>query len=233
MNGIFVVCLYSFGCPEFKEMKVDEKVLNFIKNPSQEKTSEVKAVLEKLEPFLFYQLIGIANSRNDYFSEDIVRAHWLGNEFLKPIKAENLWVIFSQRMIPELHRFSILKIRNLVGGKPHHNLKIFQIFEKIRQMPKIPLESLEKTINCLVLPGRVVEVNEDILVETFSVVWEGDKPLLQNLRKRIEKGFVAEVSKGDFVSIHLGMAREKISKETAENLIKISQESLDFFGGSH
>lgn len=231
MKGILIACLYSFGCPEFKEMKVDEKILNFIKNPKQEKFPEVKAVLEKLEPFLFYQLIGIANSRNDYFSEDIVRAYWLGNEFLKPIKAKDLWIIFSQRIIPDFYRFSILKIRNLVGGKPHHNLNVFQILDEIKRIPKVPLELIGKTIDCLILPGKVVEINEKILVETLSIAWEKDKLFLQNLKKKIEKGFIREAREGDYVSIHLGMAREKISEGIAENLIKITQETLEFFEG--
>jgi hydrogenase maturation factor len=75
----------------------------------------------------------------------------------------------------------------------------------------------------------VGKLKNEILVGIPLVVWQGEEIFLQEMLKRVEQGFVKKLRKGDYVSLHLGIAREKISAEMAKNLMKITQEALEFF----
>lgn len=233
MEGLKIACLYSFGCPELEGMRTKELIFDFIKNPRKDKSHLVKETLQKLEPFLFYQLIGLQNNISEPFSEDVVRAYWLGNWLLKPLTTEDIERFVSQRGNIEHHRLRLIKTLELVGGKPHHNFEILWLIKKIRRNQRLSSKFLDNLNNCLIRAARVTEIKELTLkVKTKSIVLKGQEITLEDSIEKISRGFVREIKKGDLVSIHLGIARENIERGTAENLSEIVKEAISFSKGN-
>lgn len=230
MEGLKIACLYSLGCPELKRMKAQELIFDFIKNPRPEKIPQVKEILEKLDPFLFYQVIGLQNGISDFFEEEVVRAYWLGNDFLRPTTKKDIESLLVQQINFRSHQPHLRKLLDLVGRKPHHNFETLWAIKRIRRDQKLLPGFLENLYNCLVRPGQVVYVGKWIFeVETRLIAFKGGEITLEDSREIIHRQFVKNIKKGDFVSIHLWNAREKIQKETAENLLKITEEAISFF----
>lgn len=61
---------------------------------------------------------------------------------------------------------------------------------------------------CIVYPGRVLSAGEDMLVHT---------PLGERL---VRNDFVSDIKRNDWVTVHYDFAGEKISKETADRMLK-------------
>jgi len=67
MEGISISSLYSYGCPELKQIGAERVVFDFIKNPEKSQLTLIKTILEKLEPF----------------DQKVVKPHWLSTDLLK------------------------------------------------------------------------------------------------------------------------------------------------------
>jgi len=209
-------CLYSYDCSELKQIGAGKLILNFLENPEKSKLPFVKDILEKLEPFIYYRLIGKMNSINSPFNLNVVKAYWLGSGLLRTIKKEDIEDVSINRLI---------KISDLIGGKPHHNFNVIWSAKKATDIP------IEKIDHCLIKPGKVVETKEKtILVETMCLSTKGKRIYLEDseeeISREILRGFV---SFDDWVSMHFRSAREKISRNCAENLLKITKEAISFF----
>lgn len=233
MKGLQVACLYSLGCPELKRMKAQKHIFDFIENPQREKFPLIKEFLEELEPFLFYQLIGLQNDITDFFHEDVVRAYWLGNSLSKPLTKKDIDRFLSQKRNFEHHRFHLIKILELVGGRAHHNFESLWLIKGMERGRRFPPKFLENLNDCLMRAGEVIEIGKlSLKVKTKSIGFSNQGFILEDSRERTYGGLVKEIEKGNFISIHLGMAREKIQRETAENLLKITEETISFFKGA-
>jgi len=216
MEGILTACLYSYGCPELKQIGAEKLFLNFLENPEKSKLPFVKDILEKLEPFIYYRLIAKMNGINSPFNLKVVKAYWLGDGLLRTMKKEDIEDFSINRLI---------KLSDLIGAKPHHNFNILWLTKKTE---KIPIEKIDE---CIIKPGKVLEVREkDILVRTIKLFSEGKKICLKEVEEEISKGFLRGfIGFDDWVSIHFRSAREKISRNCAQNLIALTKEAIEFF----
>lgn len=223
MKGEIITALYSFGCPELRQFGAENFIFGFLKDPTLPKLPQARTILERLEPYLFYQLIAKKNNLEP-FDPRVVRAHWLGNELLKEIEERDIKECFSKI---STHDTRILKLIDLTGGLPHHNFDALWILKKVKKITA----DLQKEINdCMIRVGKVIEIkNDKILVETQGIVF--DEFHLENTKEEISKFFLKEIKIGDYVSIHFGKARERITASIAKNLTRISQEALSFFRG--
>jgi hypothetical protein len=216
MEGILTACLYSYGCPELKQIGAEKLIHNFLENPEKAKISFTKDVLEKLEPFIYYRLIAKTNSINSPFNPKVVKAYWLGNNLLRPLKRDDLEDVSINRLI---------KLSDLIGAKPHHNFSVLWLTKKTKNI------LIEKVDECLIKPGKVIEIRQKtILVKTMCLSTKGKKIYLEyskeEISREILRGFI---SFDDWVSMHFRSAREKISRNCAENLLKITKEAISFF----
>ena len=76
--SLWLAALYTYGCPEL-EKKEAKKIFKFIKDPKKEK--DVVKILAKLEPWVWYQVIGRKNNLF-FLSPEVIEAYWLGSEDL-------------------------------------------------------------------------------------------------------------------------------------------------------
>lgn len=71
---------------------------------------------------------------------------------------------------------------------------------------------------CLSIPSEILEIDEfnNALVQTLGV------------KRKVNLDLISEpLQKGDFVLIHVGVAMEKIDKESAQQSLKLYQEIVD------
>lgn len=199
-----------------KTIGAEKLILDFLKNPEEAKLSFVTSIFEKLEAFLFYQMIAKMNGIPDPFDSVLVKAYWLGNRLLKTIENKDILFVSPAYFI---------KLSDLIGTKPHHNFGVLWPTKKTKNIP------LKKIDECLVKPGRVIKVKQKtILVETISLFRKGKKINFrrsnEEVSKEVMKGLIGH---GDWVSIHFDMARERISRNCANNLAEITKEAISFF----
>jgi len=231
MEGVRIACLYSYGCPELEKIQKQNVVLDFIKNPQDNKCSLVKETLKGLNPFLFYQLIGLQNDIEDPFEEKVVRTYWLGGGFLKTITKKDVQNLLAQKNL-QIHSLHLTRISDLINGKAHHNFETILLLKGIRDFQKLTREFIEKLNDCLVRAGKVISVGHwAFKVRTKSISFKKGEIVFEDSLELIPFDLLREIKTGDFISIHLCRAREKIGKETAENLIEITKEAISFFQG--
>lgn len=239
IKGIQLAGLYSLGCPELEQITITNKVELFvrgIKTTESLLASDVRGILERLDPFVFYQLIALATGEPDFFSEQVIRAHWLGGSFLRPIEKGHIHKVFANGTLKgcfEVHRLTalLMKLRGLIGCKPHHNFCVLQLLAGYKKGIPIPPPVLTSTGLCLVKPGRILSIDGDYFtVETVSLIVKEDNLLgLQTAKEIVKRGFVADRPvRQAFVSIHLGSAREIITGRDFNRLIALTRGALCF-----
>lgn len=226
MDGVRLACIYSFGCPEIDTLE-SSTVLSFINDPRKRKNERdmVRDLLEKLDPFLFYRLIAGVVGKRSVFDRSVVRAHWLGDSGLKPIDPSDIRLI---KGTINLHQAA--RIARLMDAKPHHNFAVLQVIsEAIRSRAGFSPGFLIDTVDCLVLPAKVIAADEKITASSLRLVIKEGTFSLSCEHKEVERGFVGDVSPGDYISLHLGIGRQKITKEQAMDLLALTREAVDFF----
>jgi len=229
LEGLRIACLYSFSCPELKKAKEKKTILEFAKEPQFEKAPKAREILIKLEPFFFYQFIAHQNKISDPFNERVVRAYWLGNEFLKRVTKEEIKTFTLLKKEITHKKITALKLLELINGKPHHNFETLWLIKKNQFLTEKILQEITK---CLIRPGEIIKIEKNILfVKTFKLNLEEKKVVLREVISKVDQGFLKDPKKEHLVTIHLSRAREKISKKTFQNLLKITKEALTFFQG--
>jgi hypothetical protein len=220
--------LYSFSCPELKTEREKKIILEFAKNPQCEKVSKVREILVKLEPFFFYQFIAHQNKISDPFNERVVRAYWLGNKFLKKIAKEQIKTFALLKREITHRKLTALKLLELINGKAHHN---FETLWLIKRNQFLSEKILGEITDCLIRPGEIIKPGKNVLfVRTYELAFKkGKKIVLRETKIKIKQGFLRNPRENQLITIHLSKAREKISKETFQNLLKITKEAISFF----
>ena len=237
-SGIRLAALYSLGCPELREMNAELRVQSFVIGASQEKPAAIRSILEKIDPFWFYQLIVLSKFKelSDFFGEKAVRAFWIGNPYLKPIKVPDIQRVFANGKLKhkfDVHKMGVViaKMRGLLGVRPSHNFCVMEILTGIRKGVPIPQEILQGTNECLVRAGKVIAAGDDkINVETTVLVQEELTSFgFRTVQEEVERGFIiGELTPGTLISVHLGKGREVLSREDDFNIREFLREALAF-----
>jgi len=226
MEGILISCLYSYGCPELRQFGTEKFIFEFLRNPEKSKLPFTRTILEKLEPYLFYYLIGKMNDLAP-FNQRVVKAHWLGNNLLRKIEKEDVQELLRERL--QGHQTRFIKLFDLVGGKAHHNFSTLWLIKRIENLNL----NLKIINDCLIRLGEILEIKEErFFVKTQKLALTEREIYLRDSIEEIPKFFLRRPVKfNDWISIHFGTAREKISRNEAKNLIEITKEAISFFQG--
>jgi len=196
MDGLKLACLYSYGCTRATGLGVNDQLLRYIKK----RDFDVSPIIKKLFSFPRYQMISQMIGSDDCFNERVLRVYWLGDG------RDNLPYIFFT-----------------------HNFSTLAKFRDINSDEHLPALILYEMLDCAVSFGRILAiddankrarvVNQRLLYQSGKVVW-GEKV------RKVSTIFIKNPKKGDIVSIHLAIAREKISRRQAETLKNITLETL-------
>jgi hydrogenase maturation factor len=183
--------------------------------------------LEKFHPhYAYLSLIARENSMRP-FDEEVVRAFWTGNSLLDNVSSDSLRLFIKEELFPKGHpRAEQLSSAMPEGLVPHHSFNSLYV--------NFVTDKVEKSISsfdsCCVLPARVLSVSgNELLVERHmisegpSVETKQDKILLEFNGVR----FIDSVTEGELLSVHWGMAIEKLSQEQADNIIRYTKRNAD------
>ncbi len=215
--SVWLAALYTYGCPELSK-KEEKKIFKFVKNPKRGK--EAVKILAKLEPWIWYQVIGKKN-KSFFLSHKVIEAYWLGSEDLDlEFRGEDLEFLLASRG-QEPARLACAFKGQMVKKKGsfllHHNLT-----ETIL-LTKTSLFEREEFVNsCLIRSGEIISLKKDyFLVETF---WLSEK--VKKREEEIKNLFGVEAREGEFVTFHFGIARQKVPFRVHQRLIKITEQIL-------
>lgn len=237
-KGIHLAALYSVGCPELVQMGYEATMELFAGSETSTTPSiqEVKSILEKLDPSVYCQLIAGVIGEKDYFSESVVRAHWLGADILCSVQDANVQQVFANSSLRDcfdIHKLAALamKLRGLIGVVPHHNFCVLQLFTELKKRSTIPERLVIDADRCLVKSGKVLSSTKDFLeVQTLVLFPAEEGGIGADIGTiTVNRGFVTDQAvTPSFVTIHLGRARQAISGDESQRLTKLTIQAVKF-----
>jgi len=204
MEGIRIACLYSYGCNKTTLLGVNPKLLAFVSNPKpgKDEVSEICSILNKLIPYPAYRSLANIAGQGDCFDESIVRVYWFGNQCL------------ASRQ----------------GHRLNHNQWALNKVKEIRNQHGLTEKATNLVLDCTISWGEVVSKNKTKLrVKNHRFLCQRRKIFFGEQEREIEVGFIKKVRPGNLISIHLGIARERISKAQAGTLKQTTLEALRIF----
>lgn len=224
-EGMRLAALYSIGCPNDEANRI---LTDFLRSGNA--TPDLEAILTHLQPFGHYFKISLRHKLGEPFSREVVESYWLG---------------MSRTREGELI---------LSGRDSHNSIVLRKIFRTIiGQKEKPSSEAVNLALGCLVYPARIAGLEDDRLVvesrrvqvarnscgagfpDLLSVCPE-DEPrdslsflqLSKQVRERLEKGFIKKAGCGDWISVHIGIPRQKISPVQVRNLSRNLEDAFSF-----
>lgn len=199
--------------------------------------SDIINRFETLYPYL--ELIAHANNLKDPFDPRVVEAYWLGNNLLKNIKQQSFAEHLSESLmlkkkLPQGKLNSMLG--NVVGGLPNHIYHVLAVYKRTGHLPVA--HTLETMDQCRVSWGKVIgklSFNKNLsnlsnwsnlIVETKSLEYVGDRLRLGPARPREVKSFFVRPQVGDWVSVHWGIACEVLGRSQVLQLAQYTKLAL-------
>jgi hypothetical protein len=182
-----------------------------------------------------YAYLSLIARENDLepFDPEVVEAFWIGNKLLENVSKESLASFIEGELFDEGQAPRAKKLRSSLpdGILPHHSFNVLFI--------NFVSDSVGRTIenfdSCCITQGRVLSVS----VDGKSVGMERDSISLDKQdfffikktesRVSLEKNnirFLQRVSIGDILSVHWGMAIERLSKRRAGALEKYTMKNI-------
>ena len=199
MEGLKLAAQYSYVCERARLLRVSEILKNFFQNNAGE-AKKIESILRGLASFNFYREIAYLNKKN-FFDE----------EFDKGV------ISFYWKGSPKLK-----------GWRWIHNSSTLIPIIQLKMHHIIP----EMVDDCLINPAQVVEKSFD------DWYWVKYRPIIKtkegleiNKEKEIKvrNELRLALQKGDWVTIHLRRIIEKIKKDEAKRLLKLTKKILKRF----
>ena len=230
MNGAGLAARYAFppnrhgycGSSSFRPALRD-----FLRGKKPPKSLEPE--LKKFRTHYAYLILIARENGLRPFDPEVVEALWIGNSLLENVSERAL-----RSFIRDLFPSDPSRVKELVGGLPdgvvpHHSFNALYI--------NFVTDAVEKTTenydSCCVTAGEIVSLSQkSALVRRFSIARDkdgfylgtvADEVALERNRVRL----VEPVSAGDLVSVHWGMAVQKLSRNEFEALKKYTRMNLD------
>jgi hydrogenase maturation factor len=171
----------------------------------------------------YLKLIASANHLPDPLAYPVVEAYWLGNELLTGVSVaalyDSLRARFASRLSPRALNALLGKAPE--GARPFHAFHVLDVCRRTGALA----ESLDTLDSCRISWGQVHGLEgEHLLVAAQPIVFANGKLVLGNAELRsvvrqIEgRGFVDEVSVGDWVSLHWGWACDRLTERQLRHL---------------
>lgn len=238
-NGVELAARYAFppnslgycGRRSFREAL--QAAISGKRLPGPNRSRRLESELKRFTAHYGYlSLIARANGKKP-FDLDVVRAFWTGNRLLGNVPAAAIRS-FIPTIIKNPARAERLA-RNLPAGiVPHHSFNPLYVNFATGKVAR----SVKNYDSCCVTSGRVLSVSPDsALVRRNSVARKAGRFALVQKRARVALGkggirFVGALKKGDTVSVHWGMAIERLAPQQSAALKKYTQKNIAAVNGA-
>ncbi|MCX8158478.1 MAG: DUF6390 family protein [Candidatus Diapherotrites archaeon] len=231
LNGLLRACKYSFEpnrlgyCGPNNSFAVFK---DFIKEPTEEKAKEIVNLLSDFNAFFPYVNLIAEKNKKYVFEEEVVEAYWIGNNLLYKVFKEDIEDLILNKLaaLSSLPKEIFEKKVNYLPEKPliNHSFHVLYINFITRKLDPL-LKNLD---SCLVKPAKVLEIRENsYFVKSYSIYCENKEIGLKEKRFRVQKGFV-DADEKDLISIHWGLAIEKINDKQKKFLIDTTKSNLRY-----
>ncbi|MFN2606575.1 MAG: DUF6390 family protein [Acidimicrobiales bacterium] len=175
--------------------------------------------------FPYLRTIAAANGIADPFDARVVEAYWLGNDLLTRVEAADLSRSLEERFgrqLPGALREQLLR-KPPQGAKPYHLFHVVDVYRHL-ESAEVGMAAME---SCRISWGRVTAVEPGALIVDRRplVLRDGklalDEPRAERVQRTVlDRGFVAGVALGDWVSVHWGWACEILDDRSRANLAR-------------
>lgn len=196
---------------------------------------QLERQFEGAYPYL--QLIARANNIADPLDAQVVDAYWVGNSLLDNVDMgllfDSMKTRFKARTKPGDWNWLVTKIP--AGARPHHSFHVFEIYPRAGFMKSGAVTShLFHTMEqCRIRWGQVTAVDGANLVVNVQplVLRDGTLELATSQSETVQrwidgKGFVDDVSPGQWVSIHWGWACDRLTAAQVANLERYTRHQV-------
>lgn len=108
-----------------------------------------------------------------------------------------------------------------------HNFATLEKFKEINADEHLSTWIIKEMLDCAISFGKVLELSsKKAKILNQRLLYKGGRVVFGAETREVDTRFVANLKEGDLVSIHLAIAREKISKAKTETLKNITKEAL-------
>jgi hydrogenase maturation factor len=180
--------------------------------------------------FAYLSLIAAENNKKP-FDKDVVEAFWIGNDLLGNISHEALELFILKDLFDSKQSSRASKlVRSLPKGMvPHHSFNSLYINFVTDSVER----SVENLDSCCITWGKVLSVSGDSVAMMRNAISKDRDGKFIIIPKKSsialqKKGicFMNRVSRGDVLSVHWGMAIEKLSQKRARALERYTKMNI-------
>lgn len=171
--------------------------------------------------------IARANNIKNPFSKKVVEAYWIGNELLNNVSISSYYQYLRDQYSGQWDKHAL----NMVfgesrgyGAKPHHSFHVLSLFAKKKKNRKI----MDHINSCLIHPGEVTRVKEDVLKVRYKPVVFRKKMMIGDYQtKDIKINSINKYFLGDDVSFHWDWVCDKITDTQKRNIFLWNRYHID------
>jgi len=150
------------------------------------------------------------------FDEGVVRAFWIGNRLLESVRPAALRSFIAMDLMGGKQASRAKRLCELLpeGILPHHSFNVLYINFVSNAVPR----SISNFDSCCITWGEVLSVSENSIGLLRHSIGYDDGFVIVRKKSKVALGrdgvrFLGDVSKGDSVSVHWGMAIERLSRK--------------------
>jgi hypothetical protein len=243
LNGIIRCTRYAF-MPNRLHLCGPENqadILEFYANTNQQKNIKpIEPLLKEFQTmFPYLRLITNSNRQKNPFSEKVIEAYWLGNDYLDNVKASELYrhAIDTIKLNKKTSRkeFSVFQEKFNQFALPHHNFHVFSVWRRTGNIgQKHTLATMDA---CRINWGKIIKAKpQSLVVKTKPLITDANGKIKESaefIEREILNCFEGNILSdslrvGDYVSLHWGCVCEKLTIKQVANLQKYTDLSLQF-----
>ena len=193
------------------------------------KTGGVRPVLsrfEALHPYL--KLIAEENGMRDEFESEVVEALWVGNRLLEAVETDAMRKMVSSQFRKHLPGKACLRLAKKIpdGCLPHHSFHVLYFGSVAGVIGK----TIANQDMCRISWGKVAAKKGLLHVDSQKLAVESGRYALKPSGKKaayaVEGETYLDAKKGDTVSMHWGLAVEKLDRTRVARLQKYTLQNM-------
>jgi hypothetical protein len=193
-------------------------------------TERMGAELEKFRAHNAYLTLIARENKKGKFDKDVVEAFWIGNSLLENVSERALARFIKEELFPRGSARALALADSVPDGAlPHHSFNALYVHFVTDAVKR----SVENYDSCCVSCGKVLSVSEKKAVIRRNSISadKGGMFILKQVEcpvafERDGSRFV-EPCEGDVISVHWGMALEKLSPKRVKNLERYTRINID------
>lgn len=190
---------------------------------------ELRAGLEGFHAHHAYLALIARENGLGPFDREVIRAFWTGNGLLESVRPAALRSFIRSELIPKSQRARARRLCDSLpeGILPHHSFNVLYVNFVSNAVER----SLRNFDSCCVTSGRVLEASgRTARIQRNSIGWDSGFTIVPRQSTiMLERGgirFVSSLKPGDIISVHWGMAIEKLSEKDARALMAYTNKNI-------